>query len=239
MTGFRAFSSICSSGDTCYYALQSVDSNGNPLGAWETGLGTYTTSGNTLVRTTVLSSSNSGAAVSLPAGTTQIWMDVPAALYPLGAMQLGLGILMVQENEASGTSGGSSTATTAFTRVLKTVQANTIAGASLASNQVTLPAGTYIAQASAPALGVDAHQAWLFNNTASASLLTGSSEFSLNSTPTTNSRSVMQGTFTLAATSVLTILHWTHTASANSGFGRAASSGQGEVFTQALFIKVA
>jgi len=78
MTGFRAFSSVCSVGDTAYYSLQSVDVNGNPLGAWEVGIGTYSAAA-TLTRTTILASSNAGAAVSLAAGTTQVWLDVPAA----------------------------------------------------------------------------------------------------------------------------------------------------------------
>jgi hypothetical protein len=83
MTGFRAFSSVCSNGDTCYYSLAQVDGNGNPTGAWEVGVGTYATSGNTLTRTTILASSNSGSAVNLAAGTTQVWIDMPAAaLYP-------------------------------------------------------------------------------------------------------------------------------------------------------------
>jgi hypothetical protein len=78
MTGFRAFSSVCSVGDTAYYSLQSVDVNGNPLGAWEVGIGTYSAAA-TLTRTTILASSNAGAAVNLAAGTTQVWLDVPAA----------------------------------------------------------------------------------------------------------------------------------------------------------------
>jgi hypothetical protein len=73
MTGFRAFSSVCAIGDTFYYALQAVDSNGNPTGAWETGIGTYSAA-NTLTRTTFLASST-GAFLSLAAGTTQVWLD--------------------------------------------------------------------------------------------------------------------------------------------------------------------
>jgi hypothetical protein len=75
-TGFAAFSSVCAVGDTCYYALQAVDGSGNPTGAWEVGIGTYSAT-NTLTRTTVLASSNAGAAVSLAAGTKQIWLDYP------------------------------------------------------------------------------------------------------------------------------------------------------------------
>lgn len=79
-TGFGAFSSVCAVGDTCYYALQAVDGSGNPTGVWETGLGTYSAT-NTLTRTTVLSSSNAGAAVTLPTGTTQVWLDLPASQF--------------------------------------------------------------------------------------------------------------------------------------------------------------
>lgn len=77
MTGFRAFSSVCSNGDTCYYGLAAVDGNGNPTGVWETGIGTYSAA-STLTRTTVLASSNSGSAVTLPTGTAQVWLDMPA-----------------------------------------------------------------------------------------------------------------------------------------------------------------
>lgn len=77
VTGFRAFSAVCTTNDTCYYAIQAVDGSGVPTGDWEVGLGTYS-GANTLTRTTVLASSNAGAAVSLAAGTKQVWLDVPA-----------------------------------------------------------------------------------------------------------------------------------------------------------------
>ena len=54
VTGFQAFSAV-GDGNSTYYAI--VD---NATGAWEVGIGTYTSSGTTLSRTTVLSSSNSG-----------------------------------------------------------------------------------------------------------------------------------------------------------------------------------
>ena len=80
MTGFRAFSSVCSTNDTCYYAIAAVDGNGAPTGDWEVGLGTYSGT-NTLTRTTVSASSNSGSAVNLSAGTKQVWFDLTAADY--------------------------------------------------------------------------------------------------------------------------------------------------------------
>lgn len=77
MTGFRSFTSVCANTDTCYYAAQAVDSGGKATGAWETGLGTFTTSGAILARS-VIASSNSNALVSFT-GTVQVWIDVTAA----------------------------------------------------------------------------------------------------------------------------------------------------------------
>ena len=72
-SNFVTFSSVLSDSDTTYYAI--IDSNNT---AFEVGLGTYTSSGNTLARTTVLASSNSGSAVNLQAGTKSIFCAFPA-----------------------------------------------------------------------------------------------------------------------------------------------------------------
>jgi hypothetical protein len=50
VTRFRTFLSTLVNGDTCYYARQAVDSNGNPVRIWETGIGTKASRGNTLSR---------------------------------------------------------------------------------------------------------------------------------------------------------------------------------------------
>lgn len=71
VVGFRAFDDVCANNDTAYYSLWAVDGNGNPSGAWETGLGTFTDT-DTLTRTTVHASSNAGAAVDLAAGTKYV-----------------------------------------------------------------------------------------------------------------------------------------------------------------------
>jgi hypothetical protein len=76
-TGFRAMSAVLSVGDTVFYTIEAVDAGGLPTGDWEVGLGTYSGS-NTLTRTTVLSSSNANAAVSLAAGTKNVFITVPA-----------------------------------------------------------------------------------------------------------------------------------------------------------------
>lgn len=80
VTGFQTFDAPLATNDTTYYAIEGVDGNGAPTGEWEVGLGTFT-SPSTLARTTVLASSNSGAAVNLSAGTKNVFMTAPAARY--------------------------------------------------------------------------------------------------------------------------------------------------------------
>jgi hypothetical protein len=75
LSGFRAFSSVCSVADTVWYYIEAIDANGEPSGAYEYGLGTYS-SANTLTRTTVRGSSNSGSAVSFAAGNKLVGIGV-------------------------------------------------------------------------------------------------------------------------------------------------------------------
>ena len=72
VTGYQSFSAI-GNANTTYYAIYA--SGGTE---WEVGIGTYTASGTTLSRDTVLSSSNSGSLVSFSAGTKNVWCDYPA-----------------------------------------------------------------------------------------------------------------------------------------------------------------
>ena len=70
---FRTFSSVLSNADTTYYAI--IDDTNL---AFEVGLGTYASSGNTITRTTVLASSNSNNAVNFSAGTKDVFLTYPA-----------------------------------------------------------------------------------------------------------------------------------------------------------------
>lgn len=72
-TNFVTFSSALSNGDTTYYAI--IDDTNN---AFEVGLGTFSSGGNSITRTTVLASSNSGSAVNLSAGTKEVFVNYPA-----------------------------------------------------------------------------------------------------------------------------------------------------------------
>lgn len=69
--GFQGFSAFAD-GDTTYYTA--VD---HATGAWETGLGTYSTTGPSLARTQVLASST-GAAINFGAGPKDLFVVYPA-----------------------------------------------------------------------------------------------------------------------------------------------------------------
>jgi len=72
VTGFETFTTNLSNGDTTYYCC--TDNTD-----FEVGLGTFTSSGTTLARTTILSSSNSNNAVSWSSGTRTVFCTLPAA----------------------------------------------------------------------------------------------------------------------------------------------------------------
>ena len=71
-SGFQSFAAI-GDGNSTYYTI----TNGTD---WEVGIGTYTSSGTTLSRTTVLSSSNSGSLVSFSAGSKNVFVTYPASI---------------------------------------------------------------------------------------------------------------------------------------------------------------
>ena len=72
-TGFQSFS-VIGNGNTTYYTIA-----GQTGSEWEVGIGTYTSSGTTLSRDTVLSSSNSGSLVNFSAGTKDVFVTYPAS----------------------------------------------------------------------------------------------------------------------------------------------------------------
>ena len=77
-TGFQTFSAAVGTGNSTYYTIANVGS-----GEWEVGIGTYSSGGNLLSRTTVLASSNGGSLVNFGAGAKDVFVTQPAerALY--------------------------------------------------------------------------------------------------------------------------------------------------------------
>lgn len=73
VAGFQSFSAALSDADTTYYSIFE-----SSTGAYEVGLGTFTLSGTTLSRDTILESSNAGSAINLTAGAADVFITYPA-----------------------------------------------------------------------------------------------------------------------------------------------------------------
>ena len=71
VTGFQTFTSVLSNSDETYYCITDGAN-------FEVGKGTFTSSGTTLSRDTVLESSNSGNKVDWGAGTRDVFITQPA-----------------------------------------------------------------------------------------------------------------------------------------------------------------
>lgn len=71
--GFQSFAAV-GDGNQTFYAIVDATS-----GAWEVGVGTYTASGTTLSRTTVVSSSNAGSLVNFGAGSKDVFVTYPSS----------------------------------------------------------------------------------------------------------------------------------------------------------------
>ena len=82
--GFQDFS-VIGDGNTTYYTITDTIT-----GVWEVGIGTYSTSGNQLARTTVFASSNAGSLVNFSAGTKDVFVTYPASM----AVPEGRGIIL-------------------------------------------------------------------------------------------------------------------------------------------------
>ena len=87
-TGYQSFSAIGNS-NTTYYTIAAQTGT-----EWEVGIGTYTSSGTTLARTTVISSSNSGSLVNFSAGTKDVFVTYPAE-YTANGIGGGIGAVIL------------------------------------------------------------------------------------------------------------------------------------------------
>jgi hypothetical protein len=70
-TGYQTFGDGIGNGNNTYYTI-------NADSQWEVGIGTYTASGTTLARNTVLASSNGGALVDFALGVKDVFVTYPA-----------------------------------------------------------------------------------------------------------------------------------------------------------------
>lgn len=185
------------------------------LGITGTKEAAVTALGGTTVGASVFTAVSQSAARSV--------IDVPS-----NAEVMHSGYMHIQDQRASGTAGGASTAT-AMTRTLNPVVSNTISGASLAANVITLPAGKYRVRAESMAVAdtVAGHiTPYLQNTTDGVKALIGLRAYTgvgIAANPT------VSGRFEITATKTFTLVNQYSAANAN-GLGLPASFGYTEVY---------
>jgi hypothetical protein len=137
--------------------------------------------------------------------------------------------LIVEDQKPLGTAGG--TSVTGFqVRTLNAAVLNTIAGASLAANQITLPAGSYYVEYSAPAVNINNHKAAFYNVTDAAFVSSGTSSYNFGSgSGYAQTDSTGVASFTIAAAKVFELRHAISTAVATDALGKQYNTGVGTV----------
>ncbi len=140
--------------------------------------------------------------------------------------------VLILEEQAQGTDGGTFTSGSWQTRALNVEAADSDGCASLSANQVTLAAGTYRLRASAPAYAVGAHQARWQNITAGETTLLGSVEVA----GAAQTRSLIVGRFAVSAAATFELQHRCATTEAGDGLGKSGSFAA-EVYAEVALLR--
>jgi len=143
----------------------------------------------------------------------------------------------VSDVKAYSTHGGTFTAGAWRTRDINTEDNDDYGVCSIASNQITLQAGTYIVDVVAPAYQTDRSVVRLYNVTAGAEIMRGTAGRAAT-TDTTQILDTVKGQFTIATTSVIEIQHRSSATATTYGFGVGNTWGDTDVFTVAQFWKI-
>lgn len=155
---------------------------------------------------------------------------------------LSLGIAIFCEQQPSNTASADTlTNSVQVKRTLNTTIVNTIAGCSLSSSQVTLPAGTYVAFGWSPAylnsVGGNFHRCRLRDTTASATVVVGIAAGSQVPTSDPNCTvSTLFGRFTLAGSHVLELDDYQSSTTTQGGFNM--NNGDTEQYSTLCLLKV-
>lgn len=146
-------------------------------------------------------------------------------------------VFHVQDQKTSGTDAGSSSAATTHIRTLNTTVINDISGASLASNQFTLPAGSYDVWAGAPGLDCGRERVQIYNVTDAAIELLGTSYFNFSS-DNQQDTAQLNGRITIAAPKTFELRHFINLAKATIGLGIAINDGNVEIYGEVFIRRV-
>lgn len=155
----------------------------------------------------------------------------PATQYPQ--------IAVVRDEKASGTDGGTATTGSFLTRTLNTLN-NTLSYSwiSLATNQITLTAGTYAVEASSPYRNTNLTKSKLRNITDSTDALIGSSQYSASG-DNVCANSLISGVFTIAGTKVFELQYRVSNTAGTADLGVGCGFTVNEVYSIVTITKLA
>lgn len=153
--------------------------------------------------------------------------------------KIAFSVATVKEVQISGTAGGTFTGGAWRTRTLNTItDVDTIITAS-GSNKFTLGAGYYLITGSAPACGVLAHMAKLYNVTDAADSILGTSEYADTTANSTCSRSFISGLILLVSAKEFEVRHQGVATVTTIGFGvQAVFASTSETYTSLVITKI-
>lgn len=201
-TGYQSFSAI-GNGNTTYYVIA-----GQGTSEWEVGLGTWAT-GNTLARTTVITSSNAGSLVNFSAGTKDVWCDYPAAR-SVNYDGTGVYVLIGTGAALSGATNPILAASGASSGYVQGYIINNTNGASSSADLVAYPSNgtdshgwvdmgiTSLSYADATYTVTGPNEAYLFGSAPSGAGTTGNLVYATDSTGSANAHQFYVGGFTQA-----------------------------------------
>lgn len=178
VSGFQTFSAAIGNSNNTYYTIA------DPItGAWEVGIGTYSSSGNTLSRDTVLSSSNSGSLVTFASNSKDVFVTQPASR-AVFVQNAGTGL---QTGTTAGTSGAvpyyNTTSTIASSAVLASNAL--VVGGGVGGAPATTTTGTGVVTAVGNAVNTSGGLVTQSGTLAASSLVVGGGSGTAVSTITT------------------------------------------------------
>ena len=150
--------------------------------------------------------------------------------------QVVTGFIHVVDQKGS-TSDGGSNATGTATRTLNTVKTNTIPGASLSSNRVTLPAGTYLIDASCQNYRTQRSRAILYNFTTSSEISLGQS-FDTATSGAPAVQCTVKHIATFGTTTQLELRNYTSASNSGDGLGIRVNDGRSNIYAEMLITKI-
>ena len=145
--------------------------------------------------------------------------------------------LQARHTTTGNTDGGSSTSGSWQTRTLNTEATNDISGASLATNQITLPAGTYKISGTQILFRSDNVQSRFRNTTDNATVALGIISRCGN-TDSEHAEAFLQGRFTIAGTKVFELQYYANGSNSGNGLGNAANTGEDNVYADVFIEKI-